>query len=85
MKSCALCKIVKIYYAVLIDYVMEKIKTFDVLEWALVKVCLVSIGLIFGSFYNKFIRKNIVLITIIAICSYVYLMYKLFFEKNNEV
>ncbi|MFI3227188.1 MAG: hypothetical protein R3Y09_07210 [Clostridia bacterium] len=82
MKDCKACQSIKLYYAILMDLVMEKFKTFSVLDIGIFKICLLSIGLLFGGFFNKFIRKNAILIAIIAIASYAYLIYKIFFKED---
>lgn len=82
MKNCLICQNIKLYYAVIADFAMERVKFFNVFDFAMLKVCLLSIGMLLGAFYSKHIKKSAFFIIIIALCSYIYLIYKLFYDDE---
>lgn len=71
----------KLGYAILIDSVMDRFKSFKVSDIAIFKVCLFSLGTLFGAMFSKEVKKAKPLIVLLALVSYIYLVYKVFFEE----
>ncbi len=63
------------------DYSLSIIRSLTIFDFAIVKVCLVSIGVLIGYKFNSNIKKATPFILVTAITSYVYLMYTFFFRK----
>ena len=82
MKDCKVCETARINYAVLIDFIMDKVQAFTVFDFAIFKTCLFSLGLLFGALFSEKIKKFAPVVVIITIVSYIYLIYKVFFEKD---
>ncbi|MFI3114888.1 MAG: hypothetical protein R3Y12_01935 [Clostridia bacterium] len=82
MKDVNSCNNSQRQYMALADHALDRVKSFNIFDFTMIKLCLVSIGLVIGSMYNKFIRKNAVFFIFAAVLSYLYLTYKLFFEKE---
>lgn len=69
-------------YAVFMDYIMDRVRRFSILDFGIFKLCILSIGMIIGSFFSKCLKKCTPVLVIIALASYAYLIYKLFFEEE---
>lgn len=80
MKNNCICQDIRLSLAVLTDFAMEKLRNFSVFDVAIFKLCLFSIGALFGTFFSEKLKKIVPLMAIIAIVTYVYLMYKCFVE-----
>lgn len=64
------------------EIALKKAKTFDIFDFAMFKVCLLSIGTLIGAKFSKSVKKFAPFFVIIAVCSYAYLIYKMFFEEE---
>lgn len=82
MTNCCILAKIKLNYALLMDFVMERFKTFSVCDIGIFKLCLFALGLIFGSAFSQKVKKFAPIVAIIAISSYIYLMYKIFFVEE---
>lgn len=68
----------------IIDCAMEKFKTFDVVDMGILKVCLISFGILVGVLGEAKLRKSVPAIIMIFIASYVYIMYKFINAPSDE-
>ena len=82
MENCSIYEKTRINLAVLIDFIMERLKTFTVGDYAVFKVCIFSLGALVGAVYSKTIKKCAPVIAVISILSYGYLIYKMFFKED---
>ena len=57
---------------------MQATKKYTVLDFALLKICLVTIGILLGVYFTVFFAKYILTVWVAAIASYVWIMYKTF-------
>ncbi|MCX7614450.1 MAG: hypothetical protein N2Z65_01680 [Clostridiales bacterium] len=62
------------------DYVLEKASRFTILDFAILKTALLSIGILFGAIFSKFFKRYQAFLWLIAACSYIYLIYRLFIK-----
>ncbi|MCC5910625.1 MAG: hypothetical protein JJT76_09335 [Clostridiaceae bacterium] len=53
-------------------------KQYTMWDFALLKVCLFSMGILFGVYFGDFFLSYLSIVWIIFIASYVYIMYKTF-------
>lgn len=67
----------------LMEYSLNIIRNLTIFDFAIVKVCLVSIGILIGVKFNSNIKKSTPFIGLIAITSYIYLMSKFFTTRNQ--
>ncbi len=68
--------------AELTDYAMEKVKNFTVVDFAVMKICLSTTGMLLGIAFSKTLKKIAPLLAIISVATYVYLVFKMFIEEN---
>ncbi len=70
-------------YVNLVDLIMGKVKNFSVMDFAIMKICISFIGILIGIKFSCKLKKAVPIIGFIALFSYFYLIYKLFFEKKT--
>lgn len=68
----------------LLNYLMETAHRFSVLDFALFKVCLLSLGIWLGSQFSKFFKRFRVFVFLGFIASYVYLIWRLFLREADD-
>ena len=67
-----------------INSVMQATKKYTVLDFALLKICLVTIGILLGVYFIVFLAKYILFVWVAAIVSYVWIMYKTFIGYRKK-
>ena len=65
------------------DYVMEKASRFTVLDFAVLKTTLFSMGLLVGTYCSQFFKKYQAFLWVITLFSYMFLIYRLFIKGMN--
>jgi len=65
----------------LIDYLMKSVSKFTIWDYAWFKICLFSLGIIFGVYFSQFFLQYILLVWIAFALTYSWLIYKIFFKK----
>ena len=70
------------YIVSLIKFVVARAKDFSVLDFALLKLCLVSFGLYIGSKFAEFFKKFRIVILISFIISYAYMLWRIFIRED---
>jgi len=66
-----------------ISSVMKGTKKYTTSDFALLKLCLVALGILLGVYFTGFFGKNILPVWIVAIISYIWIMYKTFFAYRK--
>ncbi len=61
-----------------INKTMQATRQYTILDFALLKNCLIAIGVILGVYIRGFLAKYIFIVWAAAIISYVWIMYKTF-------
>jgi uncharacterized membrane protein len=56
---------------------------YNVWDFAWFKTCLIAVGILFGVYLSEFFSRYISLVWIIAIISYVWIMYKTFIRYRD--
>lgn len=64
------------------QYSVEKARTFSVLDFAFLKVCILSLGIWLGSMFSKFFRRFRVVVFFGFVISYLYLIWRIFFRED---
>jgi len=66
-----------------INNMMQATKQYTTLDFALLKICLVAIGILLGVYLTVFFAKYILIVWVAAIISYVWIMYKTFISYRK--
>lgn len=67
-----------------IDFLMARARRFSVLDWGMLKLCLVSFGAILGSTFTGFFRRLRPLLMLAFLGAWVYTMWRIFFPCEDE-
>lgn len=67
----------------LANYSVEQARGFSLLDFAVFKVCLLSLGIWIGSQFSKFFKRFRVFVFLGFIASYVYLIWRLFLRDTD--
>lgn len=65
-------------------FMMKRAKTFEIEDFAALKVCLFSFGLLLGSSFSKFFKRLSPLIKAMFVLSYVFLIWRIFFQAQED-
>lgn len=66
------------------DYAVSKAQTFSVLDFAIFKVCLLSLGLWLGTCFSRFFKKFRGVLFVAFAASWLYLFWRIFFDCEEE-
>lgn len=80
---CAHAQCAKEKASVLVAYLMEKARGFNVFDFAMLKICLLSFGLWIGSKFSKFFSRFKGILFLGFIFSYVFLIWRIFFREDD--
>ncbi len=67
----------------LIEWLNSKVRSYDIFDIGLLKLLMVSLGLIMGAYYPEFIKKHITFFVVFAVISGVILTI-MFFRSPSE-
>jgi len=65
----------------LINKVLNSARNYSVWDFGLLKICMMSIGILLGVYFSNFFLTNILFVWIVCIVTLIYIMYKTF-KKN---
>lgn len=68
----------------LVGFMLKSVAHFDIFDWAILKTCLVSFGILIGSMFAKIFKKLAPLMAIIVLASWAYIAWRIFFIEDNE-
>ncbi len=68
----------------LIDRSLKAARKYNVLDWAVFKFCLISLGIILGTYFAIFFRSILPIVWIFFILTYVWIMLKTFTKYWKE-
>ena len=71
-------------FTALYDTVVNRSQHFDMLDWAIFKTCLVSLGVLIGSWFAKFFKRLAPLMMVVFVASWIYLFWRMFFDYETE-
>lgn len=66
-----------------VHYSVERAREFGFFEFAMFKLCLLSLGLWLGSLFASFFKRFRVVLFIGFVASYIYLIWRLFFRDDD--
>lgn len=75
-------KLKKLYRA--LDYLIERFKQMNVLDIGIFKTCLISLGILLGTYAHRTFRKFAPLVWIVFLGSYLVLIYRLLISPLTE-
>ncbi len=61
-----------------IEHVLKATRKYNVMDWSILKVCLIALGIILGTYFASFFRTILPIVWIILILTYVWIMLKTF-------
>jgi len=64
-----------------INKVLNSARNYSVWDFGLLKICMMSIGILLGAYFSNFFLSKILFVWIVCIVTLIYIMYKTF--KNN--
>ncbi len=68
----------------IVSNVLARAKRFTVLDWALLKVMLLSLGALMGATFHRVFRRFAMLLGIIALFSYTLLLLRMCAEPHKQ-
>lgn len=68
---------------VVAEFFMKRVAAFSIMDFAVLKLCLLSFGLWLGSCFAKYLKKFRVFLLISFLISYVFLIWRIF-ESDKE-
>jgi hypothetical protein len=68
----------------LIEGVLSAARKYNVWDYAWFKTCLVALGILLGVYFSEFFLRYISLVWLIAIISYVWIIYKTFIKYRIQ-
>ena len=69
----------------LIEWCNSKVRSFDIFDIGLLKLLMISVGLIVGAYYPEFIKGHITFFVVFAVISGVILMILFFRSPSDKV
>lgn len=67
-----------------INKLFEATKQYTVVDFGFLKLCLISIGILFGVYFSQFFSSYLSIVWIIFIVSYIFIMYKTFVKYYKK-
>lgn len=65
-------------------FMLNRAAQFNMVDWAVFKTCLVSFGLMIGALFAKLFKKLAPLVALVFVASWVYLVWRIFFDEDFE-
>ncbi|ONI37795.1 hypothetical protein AN639_09285 [Candidatus Epulonipiscium fishelsonii] len=68
----------------IIDRANERVSKFNMMDWTLLKTCIMLVGVIFGYTFSDECKKLRPIIFIVWIACFHYLMFKIYFAPDKK-
>lgn len=68
----------------LVAFLLSRAAHFSVLDWAIFKTCLITLGLMIGTWFARLFKKLAPLVALLFVASWIYLVWRIFFDKDFE-
>lgn len=68
----------------LLKFLLKRAAQFSLVDWIVLKGCLVSFGLMIGGLFAKLFKKLAPLMALIFFISWAYLVWRIFFDEETE-
>ncbi len=65
-------------------FLLSRAAHFSVLDWAIFKTCLVTLGLMIGTWFARLFKKLAPLVALVFIASWVYLVWRIFLGEDID-
>ena len=69
----------------MIEYVMGRVQFLTIVDWTMLKSCLVSFGILLGSSFSGFFKKIKPIIAFIALFTWMYTIIRIFFPIIKDL
>lgn len=66
----------------IIAFMLKRVSSFSILDWAVFKACLISLGILLGAALSRLFKKLAPLMTVIFILSWFYLIWRVFLSED---
>ncbi len=66
------------------DFVLDRVRGFTIMDYAIYEFTLLSIGALIGAYITGFVKKFKALFGIVFVLGYIYIMARIFFRDNKE-
>ncbi|WFD11600.1 hypothetical protein [Tepidibacter hydrothermalis] len=67
----------------LINKILNASRNYTILDYSLLKICLISLGILLGASFSQFFLNHLSIILTIFIVSYIWILYKTFIKYKN--
>ncbi|MDK9710958.1 hypothetical protein [Acidaminobacter sp.] len=68
-----------------IDKAMSAVNRYNVVDFAILKTCLIAVGVLFGLNYKKFFKRHIHVVWGVAIVTYIWTFGRLLYNLKEEL
>lgn len=78
---------VKLYcekWRALVAFLISRAAHFSVLDWAIFKTCLISLGLMISTWFARLFKKLAPLVALVFIISWAYLIWRIFWDEDVD-
>ncbi len=65
-------------------FLLSRAAHFSVLDWAIFKTCLVTLGLMIGTWFARLFKKLAPLVALLFIASWIYLVWRIFLGEEID-
>ena len=65
------------------EKLLKKAARLGVFSWGIVKICLLSAGILLGAYFSRFFMMFIPAVWAVAVITYIYLVYWFFIKKHD--
>lgn len=65
-------------------FMLSRAAHFSVLDWAIFKTCLITLGLMIGTWFARLFKKLAPLVALVFIASWVYLVWRIFLGEDID-
>ena len=62
------------------DLLLARSRRFTLFDWAILKTCLISFGLLLGAAFSRFFKKLVPVLAIVFLASWAYALWRLFYD-----
>jgi len=67
-----------------IDKAMNAVNRYNVVDFAILKTCLIAVGVLFGVNYKKFFKRHIHVVWVVAVVTYIWTFGRLICNLKKE-
>ncbi len=69
---------------ILTAFLLGRAAHFSILDWAIFKTCLITLGLMIGTWFARLFKKLAPLVALLFIASWIYLVWRIFLGEDID-